>query len=237
MNTASNPPVDATAGTSAAAGAAQLSGQAAAQPTAAAPPWSADTHLPTALLLNIGHAFDHMFLLIFATAVTTIAAEFGLTRWEDLMPYSAVAFFCFGLGSLPSGKLGDHWGRRSMMLLFFFGMGAAALLASITGSPLQLALALALLGTFASIYHPVGIPMLLQGAPRPGWTIGLNGFAGNIGVALAAVVTGYLVKHFGWRSAFAVPGLVSIACGIALTTFLVVTRLPDAHAAAGTMKG
>ena len=170
---------------------------------------------PTQVLLNVGHAIDHMFLLIFATAVTTIAAEFGLTRWEDLMPYSAVAFFCFGLGSLPSGKLGDHWGRRSMMLLFFFGMGAAALLASITGSPLQLALALALLGTFASIYHPVGIPMLLQGAPRPGWTIGLNGFAGNIGVALAAVVTGYLVKHFGWRSAFAVPGLVSIACGIA----------------------
>ena len=170
---------------------------------------------PTQVLLNVGHAIDHMFLLIFATAVTTIAAEFGLTRWEDLMPYSAVAFFCFGLGSLPSGKLGDHWGRRSMMLLFFFGMGAAALLVSITQSPLQLALALALLGTFASIYHPVGIPMLLQGVPKPGWTIGLNGFAGNIGVALAAVTTGYLVKHFGWRSAFAVPGLVSIACGIA----------------------
>jgi MFS family permease len=170
---------------------------------------------PTQVLLNVGHAIDHMFLLIFATAVTTIAAEFGLTRWEDLMPYSAVAFFCFGLGSLPSGKLGDHWGRRSMMLLFFFGMGAAALLVSTTQSPLQLALALALLGTFASIYHPVGIPMLLQGVPKPGWTIGLNGFAGNIGVALAAVTTGYLVKHFGWRSAFAVPGLVSIACGIA----------------------
>ena len=60
MNTASNPPVDATAGTSAAAGAAQLSGQAAAQPTPAAPPWSADTHLPTALLLNVGcHSDAH----------------------------------------------------------------------------------------------------------------------------------------------------------------------------------
>ena len=169
----------------------------------------------TNLLLNIGHAIDHMFLLIFATAVTTIAQEFGLTRWEDLMPYSAAAFFFFGIGALPSGKLGDHWGRRSMMLLFFFGMGAAGLLVAVTQSPLQLALALALLGCFASIYHPVGIPMLLQGAKRPGWTIGVNGFAGNLGVALAAVVTGFLVKYVGWRMAFAIPGVISLACGVA----------------------
>src|SRR5689334_9809528 len=170
---------------------------------------------PTQVLLNVAHAIDHMFLLIFATAVTTIALEFGLTRWEDLMPYSAVAFFFFGVGSLPAGKLGDHWGRRSMMLLFFFGMGVSALLIAATQTPLQMALGLGLLGAFASIYHPVGIPMLLQGAERPGWTIGVNGFAGNIGIALAAVITGYLVKNFGWRMAFVLPGLLSIACGIA----------------------
>ena len=170
---------------------------------------------PTTVLLNVAHAIDHMFLLIFATAVTTIALEFGLTRWEDLMPYSAAAFLFFGVGSLPAGKLGDSWGRRSMMLLFFFGMGASALLIAATRTPLQMALALGLLGCFASIYHPVGIPMLLQGAKRPGWTIGVNGFSGNIGVALAAVITGFLVKHFGWRMAFVLPGLLSIACGIA----------------------
>ena len=182
----------------------------------------------TNLLLNIGHAIDHMFLLIFATAVTTIAQEFGLTRWEDLMPYSAAAFFFFGIGALPSGKLGDHWGRRSMMLLFFFGMGAAALLVAVTQSPLQLALALALLGCFASIYHPVGIPMLLQGAKRPGWTIGVNGFAGNLGVALAAVVTGFLVKYVGWRMAFAIPGVISIACGIAFAVAAKAEAAPPA---------
>ena len=170
---------------------------------------------PTRILLNVAHAIDHMFLLIFATAVTTIALEFGLTRWEDLMPYGAAAFFFFGVGSLPAGKLGDHWGRRSMMLLFFFGMGASALVVAASRTPLQMALALGLLGSFASIYHPVGIPMLLQGAKRPGWTIGVNGFAGNIGIALAAVVTGFLVKSFGWRLAFVLPGLLSIACGIA----------------------
>lgn len=168
----------------------------------------------TMLLLNVAHAIDHMFLLIFATAVTTIALDFGLTRWEDLMPYSAAAFLLFGIGALPAGRLGDHWGRRSMMVVFFLGMGVTAVLVSFAQSPLQLSVALAVLGCFAAIYHPVGIPMLLQRAERPGWVIAVNGFAGNLGLALAALVTGYLVKQFGWRMAFAVPGLLSIGCGV-----------------------
>ena len=55
-----------------------------------------------------------------------------------------------------------------MMLVFFFGIGAAALLAALTQNAWQLAAALALLGAFASIYHPVGIPMLVQHARKPG---------------------------------------------------------------------
>ena len=71
---------------------------------------------PSALLLNIAHAIDHMFLLIFATAVAAIAADFGFADWESLMPYGVGAFMLFGLGSLPAGRLGDLWGRRQMML-------------------------------------------------------------------------------------------------------------------------
>ena len=111
----------------------------------------------TSLLLNLGHALDHMFLLIFATAVASVAADFGFVRWEDLMPYSAGAFLMFGLGSVPAGRLGDLWGRRSMMLIFFFGMGAAALLCALVQNAWQMAIALALLGLFSAIYHPVGI--------------------------------------------------------------------------------
>ena len=171
-------------------------------------------HKPaTRYLLNLGHAVDHMFLLIFATAVTSIAADFGVQRWEDLMPYSVVAFFCFGIGSLPAGRLGDLWGRRPMMVVFFLGIGASAIIVSLTNSPLQLALALGLLGCFASIYHPVGVPFLVQGEKRPGWAIGVNGLAGNLGVACSAVVTGFLVKYFGWRVAFFVPGVIGVLCG------------------------
>ena len=136
---------------------------------------------PTALLLNVGHALDHLFLQIFATPVAAIAAEWG-TTWQDLMPYTVGAFVMFGLGSLPAGRLGDLWGRRSMMIVFFLGMGLSGLLVALAPSVWPLAVALTLMGVFASIYHPVGIPMLVQSATNPGFTIGLNGLAGNLGL-------------------------------------------------------
>jgi MFS family permease len=192
-------------------------------PPAASPalPTPAAEHKPlaahgrlTMLLLNVAHAIDHLVLLIFATAVGAIAADFGFTRWEDLMPYAAGAFLMFGLGSMPAGRFGDHWGRRSMMLVFLFGTGATCLLAAATQNAWQMAAVLTLLGAFASIYHPVGIPMLVQGTTRPGAVIGVNGLAGNLGIAAAAVLTGLTVTFLGWRMAFVIPGLLSLAFGL-----------------------
>lgn len=186
------------------------------------------------VLLNIAHAVDHMFLLIFAAAVAAIAADFGLARWEDLMPYGTGAFVLYGLGALPAGRLGDLWGRRSMMVLFFFGMGVSALLCAVTRTPWELAGALTLVGAFAAIYHPVGIPMLLQRAQRPGATIGLNGLVGNLGIAVAALLTGLLVDWFGWRAAFAAPGLVCIALGFVFLRVVPLEAEPPTRRKSGT---
>jgi MFS family permease len=82
-----------------------------------------------------------------------------------------------------------------------------------------LALALGVMGGFASIYHPVGIPMLLRHAGKPGMTIGINGMAGNLGIAAAAISTGFFIQYADWRTAFVVPGLLSIVCGLLFTQF------------------
>lgn len=170
--------------------------------------------MQTRLLLYFAHAIDHLALLIFATAVSAIALDFGVARWEDLMPYATGAFVMFGVASLPAGRYGDLWGRRAMMLVFFFGMGVSLLLVSLTQTPLQMGIALTLMGAFSAIFHPVGIPMLLQHADKPGAVIGVNGLAGNLGIASAALLTGLLVKHAGWRAAFVVPGVIALALGV-----------------------
>lgn len=186
-----------------------------------------------ALLINAGHAIDHMFLLVFATAVSAIAADFGFARWEDLMPWGVGAAAMFGLGSIPAGRLGDLWGRRSMMLVFYFGMGFSMLLVALTQNVWQLAAALTVMGAFSSIYHPVGVPMLVRYSRNPGLTIGFNGLVGNLGIAASALVTGLLIKYFGWRAAFAVPGLVSIGAGFAFALL----AAPESGAPAQHKKG
>ena len=185
--------------------------------------------MTTRLLLYFAHAIDHLALLIFATAVSAIALDFGVARWEDLMPYATGAFVMFGIASLPAGRYGDLWGRRAMMLIFYFGMGGSLLLCALTQSPLQLAIALTLMGAFSAIYHPVGIPMLIANAQKTGAAIGVNGLAGNLGIAVAALLTGFLVKYAGWRAAFIVPGVLSLGLGVYFA--MVVPRETEAPAA------
>lgn len=176
--------------------------------------------------VNLAHLTDHMFMLIFPTAVLAMEADFGRS-YGELLALSVGGFIAFGAGSLPSGWLGDRWSRRNMMGVFFLGIGTAAILAGLTSSLWLLAAALTLIGAFASIYHPVGTAMLTAhaeslGPETMGREIGLNGVWGNVGVACAALTTGAIAQYLGWRHAFILPGIAAIVAGIA---FLVL--VPD----------
>lgn len=168
--------------------------------------------------VNLAHLIDHMFMLIFPTAVLAMEVDFGRS-YGELLALSVGGFIAFGAGSLPSGWLGDRWSRRNMMGVFFLGIGSAAILAGLTSSLWMLAVALTLIGAFASIYHPVGTAMLTAhaeslGPETMGREIGLNGVWGNVGVACAALVTGAIAQFFGWRFAFVLPGAAAIIAGI-----------------------
>ena len=165
------------------------------------------------LLLNLGHALDHMGILIFPTAVLAMGGAFDRS-YGELLTLSLGGFIAFGAGSLPAGWLGDRWSRRNMMVVFFFGMALAAAMIGLAGDPWVLATGLTLLGLFAAIYHPVGIAMLVAHADRLGREIGINGVCGNLGVAAAPLVTAAMAAAFGWRSAFFLFAAVSALGGV-----------------------
>jgi MFS family permease len=172
-------------------------------------------------LINAGHFLDHLTTLVFATAAALVLSrEWGLS-YAELIPYATPGFVAFGVFSLPSGWLADRWSREGMMVVFFVGLGLACVATAFANSPLQIGLGLFVLGMFAAIYHPVGLALLVQGRPKAGMAIAVNGVYGNLGVGSAALITGYFIDNGGWRVAFVVPGIVSILCGIA---YLVVMR-------------
>ena len=172
------------------------------------------------LLLNLGHALDHLLMLIFPTVVLAMSAELG-RGYAELLPLSLGGFIAFGACSIPAGWLADRWSRTGMMTVFFFGIGAASILTGLASGPAQIALGLTLIGVFAAIYHPVGIAMLVANRDSVGRVLGVNGVFGNVGVAFSALLAGALAATVGWRSAFIVPGAIALAVGVA---FVIVAR-------------
>lgn len=172
------------------------------------------------LFLNVGHFLDHFFMLIFATvAALKLTTEWGLS-YAELIPYATPGFIAFGVCAIPAGWLADKWSREGMMLIFFLGIGVSAALTSMANTPVQMAFGLAGIGVFAAIYHPVGLAMVVQGREKTGVPLAINGIFGNMGVACAALLTGFLIDTAGWRSAFVISGLVSIAIGLSYLWFL-----------------
>ncbi|MEM1200214.1 MAG: MFS transporter [Pseudomonadota bacterium] len=163
--------------------------------------------------LNFGHFLDHYVLLIFPTAVLVIERDWQMSYGEALA-LSSPMFLAFAVATLPAGWLGDRWSRSHMMSVFFLGCGGCCLAAAAAPGPFALSAALAGLGVFAAIYHPVGIAMVTEGGARRGHALAVNGVWGNMGLAIAAVCTGLLCDRFGWRMSFLVPGLVCLTVGI-----------------------
>ena len=171
----------------------------------------------TRLFLNLGHTLDHLFMLIFPTVVLAMSTE--LRRpYAELLPLSLGGFIAFGAFSIPSGWLADRWSRFGMMVVFFFGIGTASILTGLARSPFEIAAGLTLIGAFAAIYHPVGTAMLVANTPRVGRTLGVNGVYGNMGLAFSALIAGAMADTIGWRWAFIVPGVISVALGAAFAT-------------------
>ncbi len=168
----------------------------------------------TVLFLNLGHALDHLFMLIFPTVVLAMSAETG-RPYSELLPLSLGGFIAFGACSIPSGWLADRWSRFGMMVVFFVGIGLASMLTGLARSSAEIAAGLTLVGVFASIYHPVGTAMLVANASQVGRTLGVNGVYGNLGLAFSALTAGAFADSFGWRWAFIAPGAVSVALGLA----------------------
>ena len=163
--------------------------------------------------LNWAHALDHFVLLIYPTVVIGLEVVYQRS-YSELIALSSAAFVAFGVFSLPAGWLADHWSRRNMMAAFYIGCGLSLAGAGLAPNLVTLAVAMFALGLFASIYHPVGMAMLIEASSARGRTLAFNGVCGNLGVSLAAAISAALTTWLGWRAAFLAPAAILVATGV-----------------------
>jgi len=171
------------------------------------------------VFINAAHTFTHYSLLILATAVLAMVQQspeaFG-AEYGPILALGTAMFVTYGLGALPMGWLADRFGRKALMVAYFIGSGACMSLAGLMQSPFGFAVALGLMGAFSAIYHPIGTAILVEaaGAARVGRAVGINGVFGNIGVALAPIVTAFIAARYGWHWAFIIPGVLCMLIGL-----------------------
>ncbi len=155
-----------------------------------------------------------MFILLINVVVLQVQSEFGLTFGEGIK-LAWLGLVLFGLGAPFAGWLADKWSDIWMIAVFFIGIGLSTLGAGLAQTSTQMFICLSFIGLFASIYHPVGIPMVMRVAgSKSGRMLGINGIFGSYGMAMASGLAALMIWLFNWRMAYIVPGAISVCLGI-----------------------
>ena len=174
---------------------------------------SSKTYSIPDLYLNIGHLLDHFMMLIFAKAAFDAGRKFGLS-YEEIIIYGTFGVVLFGAAAPLAGWLADKFSRAILITIYPFGLALGAVLTAFSNSVEMLGISLGILGFFAAIYHPVGIAMITKRSGKVGLRLGINGVWGNMGVALAPVMTGFFIAYADWKHAFIIPGIFCFLFGI-----------------------
>ena len=166
------------------------------------------------MYINIGHFLDHFMMLIFAKAAFDAGRHFGLS-YDEIIIYGTLGLFLFGAAAPLAGWLADKYSRSLIIIIYPFGVSLGAFLCFLSSSPIMLGFSIGVIGFFAAIFHPVGIAMLIRDSNKVGIRLGVNGVWGNMGVAAAPVLTGFIILNSNWQLSFLVPSLICLLFGIA----------------------
>lgn len=175
-----------------------------------------------------GHFMSHFNMLVFPALVLPLTGQLkmGIANVLDLSFYM---YLLFGVTALPWGIIADRWNAKNLFLIYYFGAGVSGIAAAIwINNPFRFSFALAMIGLFSGIYHPVGLGMISKKIKRISIGMAYNGMFGNLGLASAPLLTGFLNWLWGPTAAYIALGILNLL-GIALILILPKTRPAKSH--------
>jgi MFS family permease len=173
-----------------------------------------------------GHFITHFNMLVFPAVLLPLTGRLGLDM-AQVLGLSFWMYLLYGVTALPWGILADRFGAKPFMLLFFLGAGLSGLFAAYwTDSPALFSIALAGIGLFTGIYHPVGLGMISKGVERMSMGLGYHGMFGNLGLATAPLLAGITNWLWGPRAVYLALGILNLT-GLVLMWVLSLTEPKD----------
>ena len=168
--------------------------------------------------MSVCHALVHSYMLIFPTIYKSLGEGLNL-EFARVGLVGMVSYMAFGFGALPAGFLVDRFGARNLIVICLGGTTLASILVLLAGGGTGVAIALVLLGFFASLYHPAGLAMISMNVKDVGKAIGIHAMAGTLGVAIAPLIAGTMTSRFSWQYSYILLGAV----GAVLLVFILMT--------------
>ncbi len=160
-------------------------------------------------------------------------AEFGVPRGSFVLLVAFVVAFGLvkGVMNFFAGRAAEHWGRQRVLLIGWLVALPIPWLLFWAPSWSWVVAATLLLGVNQGLAWSMTQTAKLDitRADQRGLVIGLNEFAGYIGVAVAGILTGYLAQWLGPRQGVLVFGLAVIVSACLMAWQMVAETLPWAR--------
>lgn len=157
-------------------------------------------------LLGAAHSLNHSLFVIAPPLLTLIMTDLSASKFIIGFVATAASFI-YGAGALIGGPLGDKIGevKTIMLCLALSGISAFIVLAAgATQSIYIYALALVLMASWASLYHPTANSLISKAFKgKVAESMGLHGVGGTLGVVLTPTIAWFIGASFGWALAFA----------------------------------
>lgn len=161
---------------------------------------------------QLGWMLDAMDVMLYAFALTAVAAEFGLSGAQSGAVASAV-LVTSGLGGGLFGYLADRHGRVRALMWSILTYSIFTGLTATAGSLAQLVLWRALVGFGLGGEWAAGSVLVAESWPAEhrGKAIGFMQAGWAIGYILAALLAAAILPRYGWRVLFAIGVLPALA--------------------------
>jgi MFS family permease len=173
------------------------------------------------ILLIFAWAANFVIRIGFSALLPSIIDEFGLSYTRAGLLASAF-FYAYALMQLPSGLLGDRFGRRRILLLGLLGGALAAGLTGLAGSFAALFLARALTGAFQGSLFSNDRAIIATVTPpdRIGLGQGVSFSGPGIGLTFGFVIGGLLLEVMPWRRVMMLFALGPIVAALLIARYV-----------------